>query len=340
MKTLTDRGILWRTFPVIPRKRVRFDPNIPTEFPLFGSKDPVFKCMGGYFTHNSYNLLDWIVTYWGEMATRQWLQKFRQDRPTVLKDQIDRLKEITPILGYKEEDLLRLQKNLPEIQNHFRDYLLIPGVSDLEMRKHPALNNLSSLELKELIERTSKARIKTIYPVRILDGAKRDPKFTYFYEMNLGETEPWSHLFEYRVLDERKSKSGKVIERSYKFLFTGLLSMLMIHNTICQASWNMNPKVYGLSPDAQLLYRYLIITGSRNRINRIDYIGHRLGWREPQKKRLAKALEPIMRELTDTGLIGGFKMIAQKGKKYFCEIEIGKNNPRRSKNEKGKVRSV
>lgn len=110
MITLTDRGILWRTFPVIPRKRVKFDSNIPTEFPLFGSKDPVFKCMGAYFTHNSYNLLDWIVTYWGEMATRQWLQKFRQDRPTVLKDQIDRLKEITPILGYKEEDLFRLKK--------------------------------------------------------------------------------------------------------------------------------------------------------------------------------------------------------------------------------------
>lgn len=216
MKTLTDRGILWRTFRVIPRKRVKFNPDVPADFTLFNSSEPVFKCLGGYFTHNSYNLMDWFVTRWDEIAGKLWLQKFRQDRPTALKSEIDQLKEFTPILGYKEKDLLGLKKNLTELFQHFHDYAIIPRVSDLEIRKQPALGRLSSRELNEVIERTSRTKIKTIYPLRIFDFPKRK-NFGWFYEVNLKDSDPWSHLFEYRLLEEKKSKTGKVIERVYKF---------------------------------------------------------------------------------------------------------------------------
>jgi hypothetical protein len=323
MKTLTDRGILWRTFPVIPRKRLKFNPEIPIEFPLFGSSEPVFKCLGGYFTHNSYNLLDWFVSRWDEIVGKLWLQRFREDRPSALKQRVKNLSILTPILNWEKEDLFKLQNNLPELFQHFHEFAIIPQLSDLEMRKHPALERLSSKELNEVIERTSRTKIKTIYPLRIFDSPKRK-NFGWFYQMNLKDSDPWSHLFEYRLLEERKSKTDKVIERVYKFGFTGLFSLLMIHNSVCGASWNMNPKFYKLSGDAQLLYRYLVIAGSRNRVNRLDYIGHRLGWREKQKKRLLTALEPILQELVDAGLVGGFKMIIRKGGKYFCSLEMGK----------------
>lgn len=314
---------MWRTFPVVPRKRVKFDPEKSTDFPLFESSDPVFRCLGGFFTHNSYNLLDWFVSYWNQIVARLWVQKFREDRPNALKQRLENLPKLTPILGWEKEDLFKLKNNLPDLFQQFRDFAIIPQVSDLEMKKHPALERLSSKELNEIIDRTSKTKIKTIYPMRIFDGPKRKG-FTYFYEMNLKDTESWSHFFEYRLLEEKKSKDGKVIERIYKFGFTGLLSLLMIHNTICGASWNMNSKFYQLSGDAQLLYRYLVIAGSRNRINRLDYIGHRLGWREKQKKRLSIAFKPLLQELVDAGLIGIFNIIIQKGGKYFCSLEMRK----------------
>jgi hypothetical protein len=322
MKTLTDRGILWRTFPVMPRKRVKFNPEKPVEFTLFECIDPVFKCLGGYFTHNTYNFLDWIVSYWNEMAARDWIQRFRQDRPGALNKQLENLPKIAPVLGYGKDDLLKLKNNLPELQQPFRNYVILPRISDLEMRKHPALERLSSRDLHEVIERSSKAKIKTIYPVRVLDGAKRDPRFTYFYEMNLKDSDPWGHLFEYRLLEERRSKAEKVIERVYKFGFTGLISALMIHNTICGASWNMNPVFYGLSADAQLFYRYLVVAGSRNKVNRVDYIGHRLGWKESQKKRLAGRVEKILKEIQGRGLIENAAFNSGRKGIYLCSFNI------------------
>lgn len=322
MRTLTDRGILWRTFPVIPRKRVKFNPDEPLEFTLFESNDPVFRCLGGYFTHHSYNLLDWFVSRWDEIAGRIWIEKFRQDRPSSLKNQLEYLPKLTPILSWRKEQLFELNQNLPELFQHFQNLAIIPQVSDLEMRKHPALERLSSKGLNEVIERTSKVKIKTIYPIRILDPKQK--RFEWFYEINLKDTDPWSHLFEYRLLEEIKSQSGKVNERIYKFGFTGLFSLLMIHNTICGGYWNMNPKLYQVSEDAQLLYRYLVIAGSRNQVNRLEYVGHRLGWREKNKKRLAEAFKPILQELVELGLIQGFNIFVQKGKKYFCSIDVGK----------------
>ena len=325
MKILADRGILWRTFPVLPRKRLKFDPDRPVEFTLFERSEPVFKCLGGYFTHHTYNFLDWAVSLWEEKAERDWIQRFKQDRPNSLKRQLENLSQIAPILDYEKEDLFQLPNNLPELLNYFREYVVLPRVSDLEMLKHPALAMLSSKELYKVIDKSSRIKIKTIYPVRILDKNRRNARFTYFYEMNLEDNDPWSHLFTYRLLEERRSKTGKVIERWYKFGFTGLISVLMIHNTICGAFWKMNPVFYSLSSDAQLFYRYLVIAGSRNKVNRVDYIGHRLGWKENQKTRLVKRVERILNELQEKGLIQKGILQSDKKRNWSCSFEIGKS---------------
>ena len=331
MKNLTDRGILWRTFPVIPRKRIKYDPKVPVEFSLFGSNDPVFKCLGGYFTHNSYNLFDWFVSYWHDIAVKKWVELFREDHPsTFKKNHLDSLMKLTPILRYKKDDLFELRNNLPELFHHFQDYTRFE-VSDLDMRSHPSLRRLSSKELHDVIERTSKSQIKTIYPIRILDLSRKEKPFTWFYEMNLKETAPWWQLFSYRLVDEIKGKDGRINERIYRFQFADLLPILMIHNTLCRAFWIVNPNLYKLSADAQLLYRYMVIAGARLKYHRVDFIAHRIAWKEKQVRRIASALKPILKKLEDSGLV--YKITPSNlDHKYLCTFEV-----KSSKNKKDKV---
>lgn len=326
MKTLTDRGILWRTFPVVSRKRVKYDPKIPVEFPLFGSNGPVFKCLGGYFSHNSYNLFDFFVSYWHELAVRKWLELFREDHPLVFKkNHLENLIRFTPILRYEKEDLIKIRGRLPELFFHFQDYCQFE-VSDLNMRSHPSLQRLSSKALYEVIKRTSNSKIKTIYPIRTLNANKRDGLFTWFYEMNLKENDPWSSFFSYEVIEEIKGKDGRVNERVYRFRFPNPLPILMIHNTICGAFWIMNPRVYELSPDAQLVYRYVIVAGSRLKYHRVDFIGHRLGWKEKQIKRLTAALGRILKELQESGLIDQFTQAEFRPNTYYhIELKSSRN---------------
>jgi len=147
----------------------------------------------------------------------------------------------------------------------------------------------------------------------------------------LKESDSWWQFFSYRVIGENKGKDGRINERIYKFQFADLLPILMIHNTLCRASWTMNPGLYELSPDAQLLYRYMIIAGARLKYHRADFIGHRLGWREKQAKRIASALNPILKEVEDAGLLSKFSP-STLDRKYFFSFEV-----RSSKNKKNKV---
>lgn len=336
MKTLTDRGILWRTFPVIPRKRVRFDSTAPVEFSLFESDDPVFKCLGGYFTHNTYNLFDWFVSYWHNIAVKKWVESFRQDYPSIFrKNHLDSLMRVTPILRYKKDELFEIRNNLPELFHHFQDYARFE-ISDLDMRSHPSLRRLSSRGLYDVIERTSNSKIKTIYPIRILDAGKKGKPFTWFYEMNLKETAPWWQLFSYRVVEEIKGKDGRINGRIYKFQFADLLPLLMIHNTLCRAFWTMNPNLYKLSADAQLLYRFMVIAGARLKYHRVDFIGHRLGWREGQAKRIASALNPLLKQIEDAGLLSKFTT-SNLDHKYLCTFEVKPSKNKKDKVETGSI---
>jgi hypothetical protein len=97
-----------------------------------------------------------------------------------------------------------------------------------------------------------------------------------------------------------------VIERIYKFGFNDLIGLGMIHNTICGGTWSVNSKLYIVSGDAQLLYRYFIISGSRSKNHRIDYIAHRIGYREKQKSRLIKCIGRLFEELKQVELIKSY----------------------------------
>ena len=336
MKTLTDRGILWRTFPVVPRKKVRFDPAVVVKFSLFESNDPVFKCLGGYFTHNTYNLFDWFVSYWHSLAVKKWVELFREDYPSVFrKNHLDSLMRVTPVLRYKKDELFEIRNNLPELFHHFQDYARFE-ISDLDMRSHPSLQRLSSRELYDVIERTSNSKIKTIYPIRILDLSRKGKPFTWFYEMNLKETAPWWQLFSYRIIGEIKGKDGRINGRIYKFQFADLLPLLMIHNTLCRAFWTMNPNLYKLSADAQLLYRFMVIAGARLKYHRVDFIGHRLGWREGQAKRIASALNPLLKNLKDSGLLSKFTP-SNLDRKYFFTFEVKSPKNKKDKVENGSI---
>ena len=59
----------------MPRKRIKFDPDVTVEFTEFGSGNPVFKCRGGYFTHKSYRLMDYFVSHWFEVVCQNWTTK-------------------------------------------------------------------------------------------------------------------------------------------------------------------------------------------------------------------------------------------------------------------------
>jgi hypothetical protein len=116
-----------------------------------------------------------------------------------------------------------------------------------------------------------------------------------------------------------------VNERFYRFGFNSLLGLAMIHNTFCGGSWSVNPKLYQLSGDAQLLYRYVVISGSRMVNNRTDYIGQRIGLREKQKRRLAGMVESLLKELQVAELIENVKISLNAKRNYLCSFGIAKS---------------
>jgi len=330
MRVVTDKGIHFRTFPVIPRKRVKFDPEETIEYSLFGSDEVVFKCKGGYLTHHSYNLLDYFTSHWFKTAAKKWAIKFGEKYPKKLDYQhIENLKRLTPILDYAREDLFDLKSDLIELVHELKDYVFIEKISDAEMRKHLSLKGITSRDLFHVIDRTSKVKLKAIYPIKIIKGLKNKKFLGWFNNVDIESNSTWSGLFKYRLLDEKTAKDGRIVERIYKFGFTELLGVLMIHNTICAGFWDVNPAVYNLSQDAQLLYRYMVIAGSRIKKNRLDFVGHRLGRREKQPKRLAESLEPVLREVENSGLIKNVDITSGGKKCYYCSFDVVK----REKNE-------
>jgi hypothetical protein len=307
MRILSDKAIQFRTYPVVPRKRVTFDEDTPVDYMSFGSDAPVFKCLGGYFTHHTYNVLDFFVSYWSEIFNRKWVEMFGGNFPKKIDDQvIQRMSELSPILRMNHINAVELTDYRIDLYQQLNDYTIIPEISDVDMRKYPSLNRLSSAKLHEVIDKSSRSRIKTDYPMRVVKENGKRIMLGWTSLTNLRDQAPWSKLFDYRLLTEKKARDGRVIERVYKFGFNDLIGLGMIHNTICSGTWSVNPKLYTVSGDAQLLYRYLIIAGSRSKNHRIDYLAHRIGYREKQKSRLSKCIGRLFEELRQAGLIEGY----------------------------------
>ena len=100
MRTLSDKAIQFRTYPVIPRKRIKYDTETPVEFNEFESTVPAFKCLGGYFSHNTYRLLDYFTSHWFEIASRKWTEEFGGNIPKAFAGRdLDRLKTLSPLFG-------------------------------------------------------------------------------------------------------------------------------------------------------------------------------------------------------------------------------------------------
>ena len=319
MRLLTDKAIQYRTYPVVPRKRVAFDEGTPVVVSLFESDSPIFKCQGGYFSHHSYNLLDFFVSAWFKIFSDKWREMFGGNFPKKIDDQvIERLSELSPILRLNQFDASEFTDHRIDLFQQLRNYTILKKISDVEMRKHSSLNKLSSKKIFEVIDKTAKAKIKTEYPMRIIKEKGMRKILGWESISNISDHLPWSSLFEYRLLEEKTGKDGRVNERIYKFGFNDLFGMAMIHNTICGGTWSVNPKLYSVSGDAQLLYRYFVIAGSRFKNHRIDYIGHRFGYREKQKSRLTRCIGRLFEELKEAELIRNFECRNNShGKIYF-----------------------
>jgi len=326
MRTLSDKAIQFRTYPVVPRKRIKFDEDTPVDYQSFGSDATVYRCLGGYFTHHTYNLLDYFVSYWFEIFNRKWMEKFGGSFPKKIDDSvIENLSELSPFLKMKKFESADFSDYRINLYLQLEDYAIMPEVSDLDMRKHPSLNYLSSPKLYDVIEKSSKAKIKVEYPMRTIKENSKRKMLGWTNLANLNDQSPWSKLFDFRLLNERKARDGRVVERIYKFGINDLIGLSMIHNTICGGTWSVNPKLYALSGDAQLLYRYLIIAGKRTRNHRIDYIASRIGLREKQKSRLAKTIESIFEELKQAGLINAYSSDARRNGNIYYSFVMHKS---------------
>ena len=333
MKPLTDKAIQFRTFPVVPRKRVKFNPDTAVEVTEFGSDNVVFKCLGGYFTHNSYRLLDYFVSHWFEIARKNWLSKYGDKYPSnFFGNNVEKLTALTPILNMEGNGSLKLDNDLLGLCLRLKDYVGIDVVSDRAMRSHASLKGLSSSALKDIIEKTSCARLKVSYSIRTVKTDKKRKILGYSTWSNLSDSNDWSKIYDYRVIDEIKGNDGRILERIYKFSFKSPLGVAMVHNTICGGSWTVNPTLYQVSADAQLLYRYLVITGGRRKNNTAEYLAHRLGWHEKQKSRIIQRLKILFEEIRVAGLIQSYE--ASENHRYGCLFSYTLSVRRKKKSQR------
>jgi len=325
VRTLSDKAIQFRTYPVIPRRRIKYDPETPVEFTEFESAVPAFKCMGGYFSHNTYRLLDYFTSRWFEIANRQWTEEYGGNIPKAFAGHdLDRLKTLSPLLDDSSADGVDLTSDSFGLVQGYGDYITIEDISDRQLRKHPSLHGITSAGLLEIIDRSSQAKLKTSYPVRMIQSRGRRKFLGWDNWTILKDSALWAKLFNYRLVEEIKGVDGRVTERVYRFKFNTPLGIAMIHNAICGGTWAINPNLYQVSGDAQLLYRYLVITGARCKNNRVEFIGHRLGWREKNVRRLTASVESLFSELVNAGLIAAFeKSTGSRGSCLF-HYDIGK----------------
>lgn len=337
MRILTDKGIQFRTFPVVPRKRIKYDEDTPVVFKEFGSSNEVFKCLGGYFTHNSYRLLDYFVSHWFEIACRKWTAKYGGKYPSnFFGDNVDKLSALSPIMNMGRSGSFNLDNDLLGICLRQKDYVNINTVSDRAMRSHASLKGISSATLKDIIEKMSCTRLKVNYPIRTVKTEKKKKIIGYSIWSNLSDSHAWSKIFDYRLIEEIGGTDSRILERVYKFSFKSPLGVAMINNTISGGFWSVNPALYQVSADAQLLYRYLVITGTRRKNNTAEYLAHRLGWREKQKSRIIRRLKVLFEEMCGAGLIQSYE--ASENHHYGCLFSYTLSNRRGKKkptNEQG-----
>ncbi len=77
----------------------------------------------------------------------------------------------------------------------------------------------------------------------------------------------------------------------------------------------------------------------RFKYHRVDFIGHRLGWREKQAKRIASALNPLLKELEASGLLTK-STLPQLDRKYFCTFEVKSSKVRKAKSKINPTESI
>jgi hypothetical protein len=126
--------------------------------------------------------------------------------------------------------------------------------SDTFLKKQlPFLKKYSSKRILEMIERTSECEFQFDYPIRFYDGEKYQ-NYNWFIP-NCG-----SRLFNLvNVVETKKSRDNKILERSYEIHFDTFLGYFYMQNILSCYTDLVPYHFYEMSDYAQLFYRLLIL---------------------------------------------------------------------------------
>jgi hypothetical protein len=131
------------------------------------------------------------------------------------------------------------------------------AVSELDLYlKYQFLRQMPSSEIHQLFNEMASTKFRCPFRVKLLNGDQTD--FTHC-RYNMWAAEP---LFSLEVTAVRQTKHNPphVNARKYTIRFKGILGALFAHNVkTLNVIW-MPTEIYGLSPDAQFIYRRFVST--------------------------------------------------------------------------------
>lgn len=204
--------------------------------------------------------------------------------------------------------------------------------TDKEFRKFVG-QNLSSIEILQLLLDTSRVEFKLVFPVRLCvdkKGTKED-----FYIMHF-----FSHPFEvgYANIDVRKD--GVVRQRRYTVLFNTILGELFAHNLLARNYDWVDNGFYKLPQSAQVFYRRFLLHNNYKQVPiNLDTIAQKLNYSDRNVTNLTRTVEEnVLKPLVDFGLISSYEKESGLGGTKFI-IKREKQLPDEGSNESTTIES-
>jgi hypothetical protein len=156
--------------------------------------------------------------------------------------------------------------------------------------------NLSSGEILNLLESTSRVEFKLAFPVRLQENRKKLKEKAYMMNM-------FSRLFEFGYIDKQVRQSdGAVRAREYFVIFNTILGELFVHNLkMGNFDW-VREDLYSLPTSAQIFFRKFILNNNFPTIPlNLQKIAQKLNLTDKIRVNLEKTvvtnvLEPLKRQ--------------------------------------------
>jgi hypothetical protein len=188
-------------------------------------------------------------------------------------------------------------------------------------------STMSSNDILNLLQETSRVEFKIVYPVRLQTGEKAKSK-NYF--MNL-----FSRFFEFGYIDKETRSDGIIQSREYYVGFNTILGEIFAHNLLSKNYDWVEPSFYTLPYSAQIFYRRFLIHNNylRTQLN-LETIAEKLNLTDKNTSNLIKTIEQsALKPLIEQGLIHsyekeeglhGLKFIIKRLKRNQLNYEINR----------------